>query len=286
MVERDGVMGESDSRVGKVAASKTSQSKLRNNPLVEMIKVLVSAGLIALGIRTILYEPFNIPSESMLPSLMVGDYIFVSKFAYGYSRHSIIFSPPLFEGRILNTAPERGDVVVFKLPRDGRTDYIKRLIGLPGDRIQLVGGQVYLNGKALPRERIDDFVTPVTPNTHCAPPFRQTHADGQAYCHYPRFRETLPSGRSYATLDLTRTGANDTTREFIVPPGHYFMMGDNRDNSQDSRLPPSVGVGYVPADNLVGRAEVIFYSTDGGARLYEVWNWFGAARYGRVFEGL
>jgi len=279
-------MGETDGKTGRAAVSGATREKQRGNPLVELLKVLVTAGLIALGIRTILFEPFNIPSESMLPTLMVGDYIFVSKYAYGYSRHSIIFSPPLFDGRILDSRPARGDVVVFKLPRDGRTDYIKRLIGLPGDRIQLVGGQVYLNGKALPRERIDDFVTPVTPNTRCAPPFRQAHDDGEAYCHYPRFRETLPSGKSYETLDLTRSGAHDTTREFIVPPGHYFMMGDNRDNSQDSRLAASVGVGYVPADNLVGRAEVIFYSTDGGARLYEVWNWFSAARYGRFFEGL
>lgn len=255
--------------------------------LLELVKTVLAMGLIVLGIRTLVFEPFNIPSESMLPNLMVGDYLFVSKFSYGYSRHSVILSPNLFSGRIFGRTPERGDIVVFKLPRDKRTDYIKRLIGLPGDRIQMQGGVLHINGEPVRRERIEDFVVDVSENTGCESRFRRVDAaTGAARCHYPQYRETLPEGRSYTTLDIDPEGRNDTTRVFIVPEGHYFMMGDNRDNSEDSRRPASVGVGPVPAENLVGRAEFIFFSTDGGARFWEVWNWFGATRYGRIFTSL
>jgi len=250
----------------------------------ETLKVIISALLIAFGIRTVLFEPFNIPSESMLPTLMVGDYLFVSKYAYGYSRHSILFSPPLFDGRILSDAPERGDIAVFKLPRDDSTDYIKRVIGLPGDRIRMQEGRLVINGEPVQRERLADFVIEESPNTVCMSRFRRAHADGESYCHYPRYRETLPNGVSYDTLDLDPAGPNDTTRVFVVPDGHYFMMGDNRDNSQDSRRPNSVGVGYVPAENLVGRAEIIFFSTDGKARLWEPWQWIQATRFKRLFD--
>jgi len=252
--------------------------------LFEIVKVVLSALVIALGIRTVLVEPFNIPSESMLPNLMVGDYLFVSKYAYGYSRHSIIFSPPLFDGRVFADKPERGDIAVFKLPRDDSTDYIKRVIGLPGDRIQMRNGQLYINGEAVARERIDDFVIEESPNTVCLDKYAQTHADGDTYCHYPQYRETLPNGVSYTTLDLEPDGPSDNTRVFVVPEGHYFMMGDNRDNSEDSRRPASVGVGYVPAENLVGRAEIIFYSTDGRAHLWEPWQWIQTTRFTRLFD--
>jgi len=252
--------------------------------VLDIVKVVVSALLIAFGIRTVLVEPFNIPSESMLPNLMVGDYLFVSKFAYGYSHHSIIFSPPLFEGRILADKPERGDIAVFKLPRNDSTDYIKRVIGLPGDRIQMRSGQLVINGEPVERERVEDFVVEESPNTVCMQRYARVHEDGQTYCYYPQYRETLPNGRSYTTLDLDPDGANDNTRVFVVPEGHYFMMGDNRDNSQDSRRPSSVGVGYVPAENLVGRAEIVFYSTDGRAHLWEPWQWIQTTRFSRLFD--
>ncbi len=280
---RNKTMGDTDSGSRTLPAAETAAGKDR---FLEAVKIIVSALLIALGIRTFLFEPFNIPSESMLPTLMVGDYLFVSKYPYGYSRHSIILSPPLFHGRVFGSEPERGDVIVFKLPADKRTDYIKRLIGLPGDRIQMRNGQLYINGTAVPRERIGDFVAHESPNTHCRAPFRVVHDDGEAYCHYPQYRETLPNGVSYNTLDLDPHGPNDTTRVFIVPEGHYFMMGDNRDNSEDSRRPSSVGVGPVPAENLVGRAEIIFFSTDGGAHLWEFWRWPQAIRFERLFERL
>jgi len=176
--------------------------------LIETIKVIVSALLIAFGIRTVLFEPFNIPSESMLPTLLIGDYLFVSKFAYGYSRHSIIFSPPLFDGRILSDSPERGDVAVFKLPRDDNTDYIKRIIGLPGDRIRMQDGRLSINGETVARERVEDFVLKESPNTVCLQRFERVHEDGQSYCHYPRYRETLPNGVSYDTLDLDPLSMN------------------------------------------------------------------------------
>ena len=249
----------------------------------EMMKVVVSALLIAFGVRTVLYEPFNIPSESMLPTLMVGDYLFVSKFSYGYSRHSVMTSPNLFKGRLLGSLPERGDVAVFKLPRDNKTDYIKRVIGLPGDRVQMKNGFLYINDKVVKKERIDDLVVAESANTSCSYPFRELNAQGEIVCRYPQYQETLPNGVSYHTLDLDPHGAGDNTRLFIVPEGNYFMMRDNRDNSQDSRRPQSTGVGYVPYENLFGRAEIIFFATDGGAHIWEPWLWFQSMRYNRFF---
>ena len=234
------------------------------------ISTIVYALLIALVVRTVAYEPFNIPSESMLPTLLVGDYIFVSKYSYGYSKHSIIFSPDIGSGRIFASAPERGDVAVFKLPRDNSTDYVKRIIGLPGDSIQMRRGVLYINGQAVRRERGDDYV-------HALP-------DGRAVS-VPRYRETLPNGVAYDTLDLRENADTDDTMVFTVPPGHYFAMGDNRDNSSDSRVASS-GVGYVPAENLVGRVEVLFFSVDGSAEWWQVWKWPLAIRFGRLFRGV
>jgi len=279
---QNGNIGPEGRTVGS-GSSEVDSRRVRSG-VIEAVKVVVSALLIAFGIRTVLYEPFNIPSESMLPTLMVGDYLFVSKYAYGYSHHSIIFSPPLFDGRIFADRPDRGDIVVFKLPRDDSTDYIKRIIGLPGDRIRMQDGVLEINGEPVTRERIDDFVVKESPNAVCMQRFERVHADGESYCHYPRHRETLPNGVSYDTLDLESNGPNDTTRVFVVPEGHYFMMGDNRDNSQDSRRPTSVGVGYVPFENLVGRAEIVFYSTDGRAQLWEPWQWIQATRFRRIFD--
>lgn len=273
-----------------VKAPKADKKK-KDTPLdfgKELIKVVVSAFVIATVFRTILFEPFNIPSESMVPTLLTGDYIFVSKMSYGYSKYSIPLSPDLFDGRFLADDVERGDVAVFKLPRDNETDYIKRVIGLPGDRIQMRSGFLFINGQAVKKERVEDFVFEVSPNMNCynRPRYQERSVEGVLTCHYPQYRETLPNGVSYMTLDLEPYGNNDNTREFVVPEGHYFMMGDNRDNSLDSRAPPSIGVGLVPYENLVGRAEIIFWSTDGRARFWEVWNWPKATRWDRIFNDL
>jgi len=240
-----------------------TRSKARN--FWETARTLVYAVAIALAVRTLAYEPFNIPSGSMKPTLLVGDYLFVSKFAYGYSKHSFPFSLPLFDDRILGELPERGDVAVFKLPSDNRTDYIKRIIGLPGDRIQVKGGTLYLNGEAAERVRVEDFYDD----------------DGTTNGGLVRYRETLPDGPTYAVLDLMSRGSLDNTQVYEVPPGHVFAMGDNRDNSLDSRVE---NVGFIPVENLIGRAEIIFFSTNGNARFWEFWNWPIAIRFYRLFH--
>ncbi|MDG2521892.1 signal peptidase I [Caulobacter segnis] len=234
--------------------------------IVEIVKTVVYALLIALVLRVLLFQPFTIPSASMEPTVLEGDYIIVSKFSYGYSRHSIPFSPPLFEGRIFASTPKRGDVIVFKLPRDDRTDYIKRLIGLPGDRIQVRGGVVLINGKELPRE----MLPPVEVDT------------GYGFSRaVQQFIETNPEGRKYTTYDFGPDGELDDTGVYVVPEGHYFFMGDNRDNSIDSRVPMEVGVGMVPAENLVGKAQIILLSWNKGAALFKPWTWVLDARPSR-----
>ena len=233
----------------------------------ETVKVVLQALVIALVFRTFLFHPFNIPSGSMIPTLLVGDYLFVSKFSYGYSRYSFPIDLPFIHGRIWEGIPKRGDVAVFRLPRDPKTDYIKRVIGLPGDKIQMINGVLHINGEAVKRERIEDFPS--------------ENAFGQkAMVH--RFRETLPNGVSYDTLDLTETGEVDNTDVYEVPPGHYFMMGDNRDNSTDSRFLSMVG--FVPAENLVGRAEMIFFSVDEDTHAWAFWTWPWSMRAGRIFN--
>ena len=241
----------------------------KSGGLWDTIKTIAYAVLIALAVRTVAFEPFNIPSGSMVPTLLVGDYLFVSKYAYGYSRHSLPLSPPILSGRLFGAAPERGDVAVFKLPSDDRTDYIKRIVGLPGDRIQMTGGRLVLNGRQVARRRIEDYV----------------HADGRGrIARSAQYVETLPNGRAYRVVELTDSGEFDDTGVYTVPEGHYFALGDNRDNSLDSRA--LRGVGFVPAENLVGRAEILFFSTDGGARLWEFWRWPGAIRFHRFFLAL
>jgi signal peptidase I len=245
---------------------------------------LLKTVLIVLVFRTFIFSPFTIPSESMLPRLENGDYLLASKWSYGFSRYSMPFSLPLIPGRIFASEPERGDVVIFKAPPGNNTDYIKRVIGLPGDQVRLRGGQVFLNGKAVPSNRLPDFEIAVSPNTRCyAYEFETRTADGALVCNYPQFRETLPNGKSYNVLDLGRT-PQDMTETFIVPAGHMFLMGDNRDNSLDSRFPPieGQGIGIVPQDNLVGKATIVMFSTDGGASWFKPWTWFTAARWDRV----
>lgn len=239
--------------------------------LMETFRTVVVALLIALVFRSFVYQPFNIPSESMMPTLLVGDYLFVSKFSYGYSRHSLPFSPPLFNGRIFGSEVERGDVAVFKLPRDNRTDYIKRIVGLPGDRIQIRNSVLYINDQAVRRERVDDY-TASDPNLSVS--------------RSAQYRETLPNGVSYLTLDLRGPIGSDNTPVYRVPEGYYFALGDNRDNSADSRLSLSRGVGFIPAENLVGRAEFLTFSVDGSARLWEIWGWIGGMRFERFFRGI
>jgi signal peptidase I len=231
----------------------------------ETISVILQALLLAVVIRTLLFQPFSIPSGSMRPTLLEGDYLFVSKYAYGYSHHSIPFSPNLFSGRIWSGTPERGDVLVFKFPPNPNLDYIKRVIGLPGDKVQMKEGVLYINGTAVKREKIgqiDDFdVTEETKPVDV-------------------YQETLPNGVTYETLDISAGTLGDDTREFAVPVGHYFMMGDNRDNSSDSRFT----VGFVPAENLVGRATIVFFSIAGGHSALEIWQWPSKLRFARFFN--
>lgn len=245
--------------------SVADKSRKKSGGLGETVSVIVQALLLALVIRTLLFQPFSIPSGSMRPTLLEGDYLFVTKWSYGYSRYSLPFSPNLFSGRIWGGEPQRGDVAVFKFPPNPSIDYIKRVVGLPGDRIQMRGGQLFINDEAVPRERIGEIDNPDI--TEVSRPVDV-------------YRETLPNGVSYETLDLTPNGIGDDTREFVVPEGHYFMLGDNRDNSADSRF----SVGFVPYDHLVGRANIIFFSIAGGASPLEIWKWPGEVRFGRLFD--
>jgi signal peptidase I len=253
----------------------TQHGRKKEDGFWDTIKVVIQALLIAFVIRTLLFQPFNIPSGSMYPTLKIGDYLFVSKLSYGYGPYSfnftipgigLKFGPMPFAGRIVMAqTPEPGDVLVFKLPSDQETDYIKRVIGLPGDRIQMREGMLYINNEQVKREPVAPFV------------------DAQGEGHgspVPQIRETLPNGVSFYTLDAQPRSAGDNTEEFVVPAGHYFMMGDNRDNSLDSRFQ----VGFVPYENLVGRAEIIFFSFDVNTRLWEIWKIPQSIRWDRILN--
>ncbi|NMN04218.1 signal peptidase I [Novosphingobium sp. SG919] len=245
---------------------------------------LVKLVLIVAIFRSFFFSPFNIPSESMLPRLENGDYLLAAKWPYGFSKYSLPFSVPLLPKRIFAGQPNRGDVVIFKAPPGNDVDYIKRVIGVPGDTVQMIGGVLHLNGKAVPKVKIADFVIRVSANTECiSPDFAVTEADGTQTCHYPQFQETLPGGKTYNVLDLGYRPQDDTP-PVVVPAGKLFLMGDNRDNSMDSRFPAieGGGIGLVPQDNLVGRATIVMWSTDGSANWFLPWTWFTALRWNRI----
>jgi signal peptidase I len=236
--------------------------------LGETIKIIVQALLIALVIRTFLFQPFNIPSGSLIPTLLVGDYLFVSKYSYGYSKHSFPYSIVPINGRVIASEPRRGDVAVFKLPSDNATDYIKRVIGLPGDRIQMIRGVLHINGSAVREEPIGEEMVDQSGSGRLEPALAVW--------------ETLPGTAVRHKIHKRNAGVGfmNNTSEYVVPPGHYFMMGDNRDNSTDSRDP---SVGMVPLENFVGRAELIFFSIRGGYAAWEVWRWPWSLRFERFF---
>jgi len=250
--------------------SVSSEQKRKEGGIAETVRVVVHALIIALVIRTFLFQPFNIPSGSMQATLLIGDFLFVSKYSYGYSHYSLPGSLNLFSGRIPGGLyPDRGDVVVFRLPREDSTDYIKRVIGLPGDKILVSNGEVFINGAAVKRERAADW-------------YDEDHG-----ATVKRWRETLPNGVTYNTLDLTDRGQLDNWppdgRPYTVPAGEYFMMGDNRDNSTDSRVPPELGgVGPVPFENIVGKAQIIFFSVAEGESAWQFWRWPWSVRWSRL----
>jgi signal peptidase I len=259
----------------------TKPAKKEDSFFVFLLKLVA----IVVIFRSFIFAPFSIPSESMLPQLENGDYLLASKWSYGVSRNSLPFGLPLLpQHRILASWPARGDVAIFKSPADPATDYIKRVIGLPGDTIQMLGGVLHINGKPVGLQRAADFEIAITPNTQCYDAqFEATAANGSRVCRYPRFAETLPGGVTHYVLDFG-TRPQDDTAPVVVPADHLFMMGDNRDNSMDSRFPamPGGGVGLVPQDNLVGRATVMMFSTDGSAEWIKPWTWFSAARWNRI----
>ena len=282
-----------ESQATETGASGKSSSEWR-----EYGSFLLKLALFVFILRSFIVSPFNIPSESMQPRLLIGDYLLVAKWPYGYSKYSMPFSLPLIPGRILASQPERGDVVVFKAPPSLKDDYIKRVIGLPGDVIQMRNGILEINGVAVKKERIADFVIPVTTNMKEAaalegtpfpcwrPDFEERAKNGGTQCRYPRYTETLPNGRTYDILDLDSGLPGDDTEAFVVGEGDVFLMGDNRDRSADSRFPADgKAIGIVPQEYLVGRALVSVFSTDGSSRLLLPWTWFSAARPERMGQG-
>jgi signal peptidase I len=236
----------------------------KKNNFFSNVKSVSLAVFIALLIRSFIAEPFNIPSGSMKPNLLVGDFIFVSKWSYGYSKHSLPFSLPLIPKKIFSKFPNRGDIVVFKTPEDNRTDYIKRVIGIPGDKIRIVNGEIKLNDSFIVRKKMNDFVD------------NDKKASMKRVRKYKEFHNQL----TYEVLDIMDNGIADNTELFEVPEEYFFVMGDNRDNSQDSRFKT---VGFIPVDNLVGKARFIFFSLE-NSRFLEIWKWPKAIRGSRIFK--
>ena len=254
-----------------------------------LLRFVLTVAIIAWAFRSFVGAPFNIPSGSMLPTLFIGDYLAVSKWPYGYSRYSFPFGFPSFEGRIFGSLPKRGDVVVFRHPKEN-ADLIKRVIGLPGDTVAVRNGQLILNGRPVPRRPLPPARVAITSNSPCRtiPPSAPTIAvlNGQPNCLYHSYLETLPGGPSYTVLDQVDHGAADDFPVTTVPEGRVFLMGDNRDDSLDSRFPTyEGGIGMIPTQNLIGRASFTFWSTDGSASWFKPWTWFTALRGSRMGNG-
>ncbi|MBT5573994.1 signal peptidase I [Alphaproteobacteria bacterium] len=239
----------------------------KNSGIGETIRMILIAGIVALSFRSLVAEPFNIPSGSMIPTLLVGDYLFVSKYAYGYSKYSFPFAMAPIKGRIASSLPERGEVVVFRLPSDVSLDYIKRVVGLPGDKIQVIDGILHINGAAVSRRQIGEVDV----------------TNGFSTIRAILYEEIFPNGHTHVIEEFRDDLTFDNTPLYIVPEGHLFMMGDNRDNSRDSR---SQGVGFVPVENLIGRAEFLFFSHNNSSSLFEIWKWPLAIRYNRIGQGI
>jgi signal peptidase I len=281
-------MQDAPSENDPLVAPRKAATKKKRSEWADFSLFLLKLGIAVFIFRSFIFAPFSIPSESMVPKLLVGDYLFVSKWSYGYSRNSLPFRLPLIPGRLFGSTPERGDVAVFKEPPTLNIDYIKRVIGIAGDRVQMRNGQIILNGVPVPKKRIGDYVLPLTaPGQTCFPnQATETASDGSQRCRYARFVETLPNGKSYEVLDTLGID-KDNTEEIVVPQGYLLMMGDNRDNSKDSRFSVEYdgGIGLVPEENLVGKASRIVFSTDGTASIFKPWTWFGAARPDRIGTG-
>ena len=243
----------------------SSEKQSSSSGIVDTLKTLLIAGAIALGFRSLVAEPFNIPSGSMIPSLLVGDYLFVTKYSYGYSRYSFPFGLAPIDGRLFggDSTPQRGQVAVFRLPSDTSVDYIKRVIGVPGDRIQVRQGVLHINGQPVERRLVGNG--------------RQGASGGGQMTTL--YQETLPGGLTHLIQEISDRQTFDNTPEYVVPAGHYFMMGDNRDNSRDSR---SSSVGFVPLENFIGEARFLFFSHDSSAYIWELWKWPSAIRFERL----
>jgi signal peptidase I len=277
------------SRSSRRAARRANPAKRDKETAGSLVRFVLSVAILAWLLRSFIVQPFYIPSGSMLPSLYVGDYLMVEKWPYGYSRFSFPFGMPAFHGRLVAGLPQRGDVAVFRHPVEN-SDLIKRVIALPGDTVEVRGGRLILNGRLVPRRALAPVRVPLSPNSPCrvVPPAEPNVADanGHPACIYQAFLETLPGGPSYTVLDQVQSGPADDFAATRVPAGHVFLMGDNRDDSLDSRFPTAEGgVGMLPVENLVGRAGFTFFSTDGSASYVKPWTWFTALRGTRVGNG-
>ncbi len=270
-------------RYGRRAGAREDNKERRGG----LLRLVVEVAFIAWVIRSLIFAPFNIPSGSMLPTLFIGDYVLVAKWPYGYSRYSFPWGFPSFDGRIFGRLPKRGDVVVFRVPGTSE-DFVKRVVGLPGDTVAVQDGMLIVNGRPVPRESEGTFAMPISDNSPCrvvggAMAMTGRTQSGEPACLYPVYRESLPEGRSYRVIDQVDNPRADDFPQTKVPQGTLFLMGDNRDDSLDSRFSRKEGgIGFVPLENVIGRATITFWSTDGSANYLKPWTWFTALRPDRI----